>query len=120
MQSLHTSSDLSVMFDDDHAVANAGLVLTSLLSEKLGLEELCDQTISIAPFPGRRTATLVHSLVVGGSCIDDADVLRSGSTASVLSHRVMAPSTLGTFLRGFSFGHVRQLDSVAEMLLTRA
>ena len=120
MQSLHTSSDLSVMFDDDHAVANAGLVLTSLLSEKLGLEELCDQTISIAPFPGRRAATLVHSLVVGGSCIDDADVLRSGSTASVLSHRVMAPSTLGTFLRGFTFGHVRQLDSVAEMLLTRA
>ena len=120
MQSLHTSSDLSVMFDDDHAVANAGLVLAGLLSEKLGLEELCDQTISIAPFPGRRAATLVHSLVVGGSCIDDADVLRSGSTASVLPHRVMAPSTLGTFLRGFTFGNVRQLDAVAETLLTRA
>ena len=56
----------------------------------------------------------------GSSCIDDADVLRSGSTASVLGHRVMAPSTLGTFLRGFTFGHVRQLDQVAETLLTRA
>ena len=120
MQSLHTPSDLSVMFDDDHAVANAGLALAGLLSEKLGLEELCDETISIAPFPGRRAATLVHSLVIGGTCIDDADVLRSGSTASVLSHRVMAPSTLGTFLRGFTFGHVRQLDSVTEQLLTRA
>jgi hypothetical protein len=120
MQSLHTPSDLSVMFDDDHAVANAGLALAGLLSEKLGLESLCDETISIAPFPGRRAATLVHSLVVGGNCIDDADVLRSGSTASVLSHRVMAPSTLGTFLRGFTFGHVRQLDSVAEQLLSRA
>ena len=120
MQSLHTTSDLSVMFDDDHAVANAGLALAGLLSEKLGLEQLCDETISIAPFPGRRVATLVHSLVVGGTCIDDADVLRAGSTASVLSHRVMASSTFGTFLRGFSFGHVRQLDSVSEQLLTRA
>ena len=120
MQSLHTPSDLSVMFDDDHAVANAGLALAGLLSEKLGLEELCDEKISIAPFPGRRCATLVHSLVIGGTCIDDADVLRSGSTAAVLSHRVMAPSTLGTFLRGFSFGHVRQLDAVTEQLLTRA
>jgi hypothetical protein len=108
------------MFDDDHAVANAGLALAGLLSEKLGLEEICDDTISIAPFPGRRAATLVHSLVVGGTCIDDADVLRSGSTAAVLPHRVMAPSTLGTFLRGFSFGHVRQLDSVAEQPITRA
>jgi len=120
MQSLHTPSDLSVMFDDEHAVANAGLALAGLLSEKLGLEQLCDETISIAPFPGRRAATLVHSLVVGGTCIDDADVLRSGSTSSVLSHRVMAPSTLGTFLRGFTFGNVRQLDAVAEQLLTRA
>ena len=120
MQSLHTPSSLSVMFDDEHAIANAGLALAGLLSEKLGLEQLCDETISIAPFPGRRAATLVHSLVVGGSCIDDADVLRSGSTSSVLSHRVMAPSTLGTFLRGFTFGNVRQLDAVAEQLLTRA
>ncbi len=120
MQSLHTPSDLSVMFDDDHAVANAGLALVGLLSEKLGLEALCDETISIAPFPGRRAATLVHSLVIGGTCIDDADVLRSGSTAAVLSHRVMAPSTLGTFLRSFSFGHVRQLDAVTGQLLTRA
>ena len=120
MQSLHTPSDLSVMFDDDHCVANAGLALAGLLSEKLGLEEICDETISIAPFPGRRAATLVHSLVVGGTCIDDADVLRAGSTSAVLSHRVMAPSTLGTFLREFTFGHVRQLDAVAEQLMTRA
>jgi hypothetical protein len=108
------------MFDDEHAVANAGLALAGLLSEKLGLEELCEETISLAPFPGRRVATLVHALVAGATCIDDVDVLRSGSTSSVLSHRVMAPSTLGTFLRNFSFGHVRQLDRVSEMLLTRA
>ena len=108
------------MFDDDHAVANAGLALVGVLSEKLGLEKLAEQTIDIAPFPGRRVATLVHALVAGATCLDDADVLRAGATSSVLSHRVMAPSTLGTFLRNFTFGHVRQLDAVAEDLLMRA
>ncbi len=120
MQSLHTPSRLSIIFDDDHAVANAGLALVGLLSEKLGLQQLVEETIDIAPFPGRRVATLVHALVAGATCIDDADVLRSGATSSVLGHRVMAPSTLGTFLRRFSFGHVRQLDRVSELLMTRA
>jgi len=120
MPTLHSPSRLSVAFNDDHAVANAGLALVGLLSEKLGLQQLAEETISIAPFPGRRVATLVHALVAGATCIDDADVLRSGATSSVLGHRVMAPSTLGTFLRHFTFGHVRQLDRVAEMLMTRA
>ncbi len=120
MTTLHSPSRLSVVFDDDHAVANAGLALVGVLSEKLGLEQLAEETIDIAPFPGRRVATLVHALVAGATCIDDADVLRSGSTSSVLAHRVMAPSTLGTFLRNFTFGHVRQLDRVSEMLMTRA
>jgi len=108
------------MFDDDHAVANAGLALVGVLSEKLGLEHLAQEFVDVPPFPGRRVATLVHAMVSGASCIDDADVLRSGSTSLVLSHKVMAPSTLGTFLRNFSFGHVRQLDRVSEALLTRA
>ena len=56
----------------------------------------------------------------GGDCIDDADLLRCGATSRVLGHRVMAPSTLGTFLRAFTFGHVRQLDRLTEQLLTRA
>ena len=120
MQSLHTPSRLSIIFDDDHAVANAGLALVGLLSEKLGLEQLTQEFVDVKPFHGRRVATLVHALVAGASCIDDADVLRSGATSSVFSHRVMAPSTLGTFLRNFSFGHVRQLDRVSEMLMTRA
>lgn len=120
MTTLHNPSRLSVAFDDDHSVANAGLALVGLLSEKLGLQQLAEETISIAPFPGRRVATLVHALVAGASCIDDADVLRSGATSSVLAHRVMAPSTLGTFLRRFTFGNVRQLDRVSEMLMTRA
>jgi hypothetical protein len=78
MTTLHNPSRLSVAFDDDHAVANAGLALVGVLSEKLGLAKLCEEMIDVAPFPGRRVATLVHAMVAGASCIDDADVLRSG------------------------------------------
>src|ERR1039458_10270473 len=70
--------------------------------------------------PGRKVLTLVHAMVAGADCIDDCDVLRSGATGKVLGHGVMAPSTLGTFLRSFTFGHVRQLDRLSEALLTRA
>jgi hypothetical protein len=91
-----------------------------VLSEILSLEQLAQEFVDVRPFPGRRVATLVHAMVAGASCVDDADMLRCGSTSSVLSHKVMAPSTLGTFLRRFTFGHVRQLDHVAEALLARA
>jgi hypothetical protein len=120
MPSSRSASRLSVTFDDDHAVADAGLALVALLSEKLGLEALAQELVDVHPLPGRRVATLVHAMVAGANFIDDADVLRSGATAEVLGHRVMAPSTLGTFLRRFSFGHVRQLDKLAEAMLTRA
>ncbi len=59
-------------------------------------------------------------VVAGGDCIDDVDGLRAGATASVLGHGVVAASTIGTWLRAFTFGHVRQLDRVAETMLTRA
>ena|SRR5665213_3475124 len=70
--------------------------------------------------PGRKALTLVHAIVAGGSHIDHADMLRAGAIGSVLSHRVMAPSTLGTFLRSFTFGHIRQLDRVMAESLRRA
>jgi len=70
--------------------------------------------------PGRKVLTLVHAIVAGGSHIDHADVLRAGGTQAVLAHRVMAPSTLGTFLRAFTFGHVRQLEAVVGEVLARA
>lgn len=108
------------MFDDDHAVADSGLALVGVLSETLGLERLAEELIDLSPFPSRRVATLVHAMIAGASCIDDADILRSGATKEVLLHKVMAPSTIGTFLRSFSFGHVRQLDKLAEVLLRRA
>ena len=62
----------------------------------------------------------MNTMLVGGSHIDHADMLRAGSTAKVVSHRVMAPSTLGTFLRSFSFGHVRQLEAVNDVARQRA
>jgi hypothetical protein len=108
---------IAVTFDDPNLVANAGLLLVATLVAKLGLEDLCNSSIRLGTRiggfqPGRKILTLVHAMVAGASHIDHADVLRAGSTAEVLSHRVMAPSTLGTFLRAFSFGHVRQFEKV--------
>ena len=75
--------------------------------------------------PGRANAgdkllTLVASALAGGECIDDAAALRAGGTASVLGCTVKAPSTLGVFLRSFSWGHVRQLDRLSRELLARS
>ena len=64
--------------------------------------------------------TLVASALAGGDCIDDADVLRRGGTTGAIGCAVKAPSTLGTFLRSFRWGHVRQLDRVSRELLSRA
>ena len=69
---------------------------------------------------GDKLLTLVASALAGGDCIADADASRAGGTASVLGCTVKAPSTLGTFLRSFRWGHVRQLDRVSRKLLARA
>jgi len=116
---------IRVTFDEPGLVANAGLLLVATLVVRLGLEQLVDETLSMAgrtggARPGRKVLTLVHAMAAGASHIDHADVLRSGSTGKVLSHKVMAPSTLGTFLRAFTFGHVRQLDKVLGEALRRA
>ena len=116
---------IDVTFDDPHLVANAGLLLVATLVVRLRLERLINDLVDLSgrvggALPGRKVLTLVHAMVAGGSHIDHADVLRSGATQAVLPHRVMAPSTLGTFLRAFSFGHVRQLDAVFAETLRRA
>ncbi|MGH7759408.1 MAG: IS1380 family transposase [Candidatus Dormibacteria bacterium] len=116
---------LGVTFDDEGLVANAGLLLVATLAQRLGIEALVSSTLGMAgrvggADPGRKVMTLVHAIVAGGSHIDHAEVLRAGDSARVLGHRVMAPSTLGTFLRSFSFGHVRQLEAVTGKVLERA
>ncbi len=116
---------IRISFDDHRLVANAGLVLPATLAQRLGLRELVDRHLDLGDAPGRANAgdkmmTLVASALAGGDCIDDADVLRAGRTSSVLGCVVKAPSTLGTFLRSFRWGHVRQLDRVSRELLRRA
>jgi Transposase DDE domain group 1 len=125
MRSSRTLDRLVVTFDDEHAVANAGLVLAATLAARLGLEVSANELIDLgavagAARPGRKVMTLVHGMLAGGDCIDDVDVLRAGATGAVLDHRVMAPSTCGTFLRAFTFGHVRQLDRWSETALGAA
>jgi hypothetical protein len=126
MPSSHVMLDqVDIAFDDPRAVAHAGLLLPATLAERLGIEQATDQLVDLgdrpgAAQPGRKLLTLVHALVAGGECIDDVELLRCGSTASVLGHRVMAASTVGTWLRAFTFGHVRQLDKVTGELLSRA
>ena len=114
-----------VAFDDHRLVANAGLLLPAGLVLRLGLAQLVDKHVDLGDAPGRanpgdKLLTLVASALAGGDCIDDADALRAGGTAGVLGCVIKAPSTLGTFLRSFRWGHVRQLDRVSRELLARA
>ena len=113
---------IRILFDG--LVANAGLLLPATLARHLGLREL-DHHLDLGGAPGRantgdKMLTLVASALAGGDCIDDADALRAGGTVGVLGCAVKAPSTLGTFLRSFRWGHVRQLDRVSRQLLARA
>ena len=116
---------IRVSFDDHRLVANAGLLLPATLAHHLGLRELVDHHLDLGVAPGRantgdKMLTLVASALAGGDCIDDADALRAGGTARILGGTIKAPSTLGTFLRSFRWGHVRQLDRVSRELLARA
>ena len=116
---------IQIAFDDHRLVANAGLLLPVTLAHHLGLSQLVQERLDLGNAPGRantgdKVMTLVASALAGGDCIDDADALRTGGTARTLGGTVKAPSTLGTFLRSFRWGHVRQLDRVSRELLARA
>ncbi len=116
---------IQITFDDHRLVNNAGLILPDTLAQHLSLPQLVQQRLDLGNAPGRantgdKIVTLVASALAGGDCIDDADVLRTGGTASAIGCVVKAPSTLGTFLRSFRWGHVRQLDRVSRELLARA
>ena len=115
-----------VEFNEERLVSDAGLLVTATLAERLGIEQTVNESVWLDPrapgaaLPGRKVMSLVHGMVAGADSIDDMNVLRAGSTGLILGHRVMAPSTLGTFLRAFTFGHVRQLDHVLDVTLRRA
>ena len=94
-------------------------------TRRSSFSQLVYRHVDLGRVPGRantgdKMMTLVASALAGGDCIDDADVLRAGGVGRVLGCVVKAPSTLGTFLRSFRWGHVRQLDRVSRELLAQA
>ena len=112
---------LQATFDHEGLVANAGLIVPATLMARLGLETLIDAWVRTGSIrPGRKVLTLVAAMIAGATHIDHVDMLRAGATQRVLPFKVMAPSTIGTFLRSFTFGHVRQLDAVLSRTLERA
>jgi hypothetical protein len=115
-----------VEFNDERLISDAGLLIAATLADRLGLEDLVNESVWLpygtpgSALPGRKVMSLVYGMVAGADSIDDMNVLRAGSTGLILGHQVLAPSTLGTFLRAFTFGHVRQIDRVLDVALARA
>jgi Transposase DDE domain group 1 len=117
---------LRVEFDDERVVSDAGVALVATLAQRLGIEALAGRLVRLrgdrpgAANAGRKVMALLFAMVLGADSIDDVDVLRAGRTRRLLGGWLPAPSTLGTFLRAFTFGHVRQLDKLLAEALERA
>jgi hypothetical protein len=117
---------VQVVFDDERVVSDAGVMLVATLAERLGVEALAGRLVRLrrdrpgAANAGRKVVALLFAMVLGADSIDDTDVLRAGRTRRLLGGWLPAPSTLGTFLRAFTFGHVRQLDRLLGRALERA
>ena len=109
------------MFDDPNLVSSAGLVPVLALADLADLRGLADAHLSVptdkGAHAGLKVASLVAGMVAGADCIDDMALLRHGGMNKVVNG-AYAPSTLGSFLRAFTFGHVRQLDALASRFLT--
>jgi hypothetical protein len=121
MQLSHTRAATSAVFDEPNLVSAAGLVPVLRLAWSAGLDRLADAHLSVptdkGANAGRKVAALVAGMVAGADSIDDMRLLRHGGMGRIFTG-CYAPSTLGSFLRGFSFGHVRQLDAVASRFLS--
>lgn len=116
MQLSHSPARLSASFDEPNLLVSAGLVPAVRLAEKVGLPDLAGQHVTAGSNAGAKVMCLVAGMAAGADSIDDLGVLRHAGAARVF-RGVRAPSTLGTFLRSFTFGHVRQLDAVAARVL---
>jgi hypothetical protein len=117
VQLSHTLSATSVAFDDPNLVSSAGLVPVLALARRCGLHESARAALTVPnPNAAVKVPAVVAGMVAGADSIDDLDRLRHGGMARLFGG-IRAPSTLGTFLRTFTFGHVRQLDKVATQLL---
>lgn len=117
---------LKIEFDDERAVSDAGIAVVATLAGRLGIEAMAADLVRLrrerpgAANPGRKVMALVYAMVLGADSIDDTAVLAAGRTKRLLGGWLPAPSTLGTFLRAFTFGHVRQLDKLLAESLARA
>jgi len=120
MQLSHSPSEVSAVFDDPNLVSCAGLAPVVALAQRCGLAELVATKLTLSARGGAnahlKVPGLVAGMVAGADSIDDMDLLRHGGMDRLFGG-VRAPSTMGTFLRAFTFGHVRQLDSVAADML---
>ena len=121
MKLSHTLRATSVVFDDPNLVSPRGWSRRWGLAESAGLRDLADEHLTVPTDKGAnaglKVASLVAGMVAGADSIDDMALLRHGGMGRVFTH-AYAPSTLGSFLRSFAFGHVRQLDAVASRFLT--
>src|SRR3954452_3911906 len=120
MRLSHTLGRTSVAFDDPNLVSAGGLVPVLALADRAGLGDLADEHLWVPTDKGAnaglKVSSLVGGMVAGADSIDDMALLRHGGMGRVFT-RAYAPSTLGSFLRAFTFGHVRQLDAVASRFL---
>jgi hypothetical protein len=120
MQLSHIRPVVSASFDDPNLVSAAGLVPLMALAREAGLRELADDRLSVptdkGAHAGLKVSSLVAGMAAGADSIDDMALLRHGGMGKVFTG-AYAPSTLGSFLRAFTFGHVRQLDAVASRFL---
>jgi len=117
---------VQVRFDDERVVSDAGVMIVATLAQRLGVEALARDLVRLgrdrpgAANAGRKVVAVIYAMVLGADSLDDCDVLRAGRTGRLLGGWIPAPSTVGTFLRAFTFGHVRQLDKLLGVLLERA
>ena len=123
MRLSHTRAAAAAVFDESNLVSAAGLVPLLALAERCGLQDLADRYLTVptdkGAHAGAKVASLVAGMIAGADSIDDMALLRHGAMGKLFD-RPYAPSTLGSFLRCFRFGHVRQLDAVAARVLAGA
>ena len=117
MQSSHTAAAVSASFTDPNLIASAGLVPLMRLAERHGLPDLISQHVSMGVSEGANPAgkvvTIVAGMCAGADSIDGLDMLRTGGMDKAFD-TIYAPSTLGSFLRVFTHGHVRQLQAATS------
>ena len=120
MRLVHDPAKISASFDDPNLVSRAGLVPVMALAERAGLGGLVRRNVRITAkagvYPDLKVACLVAGMAAGADSIDDMDLLRHGAMTDLFGG-VRAPSTLGSFLRSFTWGNVRQLEKAGRELL---